>query len=74
MATRKKKPAAKSDEKWIQKMDLKKGALRKTLGAKQGEPITEAMLARKEKQKGIHGKTKKRIALARTFMKMNKSK
>ncbi len=74
MATRKKKPEVKSDEEWIQKMKLKKGALRRTLGAKKGEPITEAMLAKKEKQKGIHGKTKKRIALARTFMKMNKSK
>ena len=66
--------ASKKDSNWIQNMDLKKGALRKTLGAKKGEPITEAMLARKEKQKGIHAKTKKRINTARTLMKMNKSK
>lgn len=56
-------------EKWIQKMHMKKGALRKTLGAKKGKPIPKAKLEKAAKGKG---KTAKRARLAETLTKMRK--
>ena len=76
MATRKrpaKKRAVKSSrkpkEKWIGKMDLKKGALRKELGVKKGEKIPAKKLNAAAKKKGKIGK---RARLAKTFKKMKK--
>lgn len=63
---------AEKKKKFIQGMDLKKGALRKTLGAKPGKPIPAAKL-----EKATHSKnptTKKRAILAETLRKMNKGK
>jgi hypothetical protein len=56
-------------KKWIPK-DLKKGALRKTLGVKEGKKIPAAKL-----EKATHSKnplTRKRAVLAETFRKMRK--
>jgi len=57
-----------SKEKWIQDMDLKKGALRKTLKVKKGEKIPEKKLEKAEKSK--NPLTRKRAILAETFRKM----
>ena len=57
-----------SKEKWIQDMDLKKGALRKTLKVKKGEKIPENKLEKAEKSK--NPLTRKRAILAETFRKM----
>ena len=57
-------------EKFIQKMKLKKGALRKELGAKPGKDISEKKL-----EKAAHSKNpklKKRALLAETLKKMRK--
>jgi hypothetical protein len=57
--------------KWIAKATAKnKGALRKTLGAKKGEPIPEAKLEKAENSK--NPKTRKRAMLAETLKKMKK--
>ena len=55
-------------EMWIQDMNLKKGALRKTLKIKKGEKIPEAKLKKAEKSK--NPLTRKRAVLAETFRKM----
>ena len=54
---------------WIQKMDLKKGALRKELGTKPGKDISKKKLAKAAKAPGILGK---RARLAEAFSKMKK--
>ncbi len=58
------------DGKWIQGAIKKPGALRKTLGAKKGEPIPAAKL-----EKATHSPNKKtaaRARLAETLKKMKK--
>lgn len=59
-----------ADKNWIQGMDLKKGALRKTIGVKKGEKIPTAKLKKAEKSK--NPLTRKRANLAATFKKMSK--
>ncbi len=58
-------------KKWIQKIHMKKGALRKELGAKKGKPIPAKKLAAAAK-KG--GKVGKRARLAETLKKMHRGK
>lgn len=58
-------------EKWIQEMHMKKGALRKELGAKKGNPIPEKKLE-SAAEKG--GKLGKRARLAETLKKMHRGK
>lgn len=66
-----KKPAKKkADKKWIQKIDMKKGALRKELGAKKGKPIPKAKLEKAAKSK--NPTLKKRAVLALNLRKMKK--
>jgi hypothetical protein len=57
-------------EKWIQGAIKKKGALRKSLGVKEGEKIPEAKL--KKAEHSTNPKTKKRAILAETLRKMHK--
>lgn len=57
-------------KKWMQKLDLKKGALRKTLGVKKGEKIPAKKLEKATKSK--NPLTKKRAILAETFRKARK--
>lgn len=57
-------------EKWIQKMHMKKGALRKELHVPEGEDIPAAKL-----KKAAHSKNptlKKRAVLAETLKKLRK--
>jgi hypothetical protein len=57
-------------EKWMQKLKLKKGALREDLNIKEGEKIPAKKL-----EKATHSKNptrKKRAVLAETFRKANK--
>jgi hypothetical protein len=61
---------AKEKKKWIQGMDLKKGALRKELGVKGDKKIPAKKL-----EKATHSKDpllKKRAILAENFRKMRK--
>lgn len=58
-------------KKWIQEAIKHPGALRKTLGAKKGEPIPQGKLEAAA-EKG--GKTGKRARLAMTLRKMHKGK
>ncbi|MGI9143516.1 MAG: hypothetical protein ACR2IJ_10045 [Fluviibacter sp.] len=61
-----------SDKNWIKGAIKKPGALRKTLGAKKGEPIPAAKL-----EKAAHSKnptTAKRANLALTLRSMKKGK
>jgi hypothetical protein len=60
---------AKSGGKWIQKAIKKPGALRKSLGAKKGEPIPAGKLAAAAKKPGKMGQ---RARLAQTLKKMKK--
>lgn len=55
-------------EKFIQKMHLKKGALRKSLHVKEGENIPEKKLEKAEHSK--NPTTRKRAVLAETFKHM----
>jgi hypothetical protein len=55
-------------DKWIQKMHMKKGALRKSLDAKEGETIPADKL---EKAASKDGKLGKRARLAMTLKKLN---
>jgi len=57
-------------KKWIQGADIKKGALRKKLGIKEGHKIPEAKLEKAEHSK--NPKTRKQAVLAETFKKMRK--
>lgn len=59
-------------EKWIQDIGMKKGALRKSLGVKEGEKIPEGKLKKAEHSK--NPTTKKRAVLAETLGKMSKKK
>lgn len=56
-------------EKWIQKMHMKKGALRETLHVKKGEKIPESKLKKAEHSK--NPKTAKRARLAETLKRMH---
>lgn len=60
----------KPKKKWIQKIDMKEGALRKQLGAKPGKKIPAKKLAKAAKSK--NPLLKKRAVLAENFRKMNK--
>ena len=62
---------AKKGKKWIQKAIKKPGALRKQLGAKEGEPIPESKLKAAAKKGGTVGK---RARLAQTLKKLSKKK
>lgn len=56
-------------EKWIQKMHMKKGALHKELGIKEGKKIPDKKLASAAKKPGVEGK---RARLAETLKKLHK--
>lgn len=56
-------------KKWIQKMHMKKGALRKELGVKKGQKIPASKLNAAAKKGGVEGK---RAQLAKTFSKMRR--
>ena len=60
----------KDNKKWIQSADIKKGALRKKLGVKDGQDIPAAKLKKAEHSK--NPKTRKQAVLAETFKKMRK--
>lgn len=55
-------------KKWMNRLDLKKGALRKSLHVKSGQPIPEGKLRSAEHSK--NPKTRKRAVLAETFRKV----
>lgn len=57
-------------EKWIQKMHMEKGSLRRSLKVKKGEKIPTAKLKKAEHSK--NPKTAKRARLAETLKKMHK--
>lgn len=57
-------------KKFIQKAIKKPGALRKSLGVKKGEKISEEKLEKAEHSK--NSKTRKRAILAETLKKMKK--
>lgn len=57
-------------EKWIQKMHMKKGALREELGVPEGKKIQASKLKKAEHSK--NPKLKKRAVLAETLKKMHK--
>jgi len=61
-------------KKFIQAMDLKKGALRKTLKTPKGKDIPAAKLAKAAEGKGVSKKTQKRAVLAETFRKMSRKR
>lgn len=61
------KKGGKVGEKWIQKAIKKPGALRKSLGAKEGQPIPAKKLAAAAKKPGKIGQ---RARLAQTLKKM----
>lgn len=54
---------------WIQDAIKKPGALRKTLGAKEGKPIPAKKLAAAAEKPGVTGQ---RARLAKTLKKLNK--
>jgi hypothetical protein len=56
-------------EKWIQAAIKKPGALRKTLGAKAGQPIPAKKLAAAARKGGVTGR---RARLAQTLRKLGK--
>lgn len=53
-------------QKWMQSLNLKKGALRSSLGAKKGKNIPKSKLKAAAKKKGLLGK---RARLALVFSK-----
>lgn len=59
-------------KKWIQEAIKKPGALRKTLGVKKGQKITQAQLSKALKSK--NPTTRKRAVLARTLIRLSKAK
>ena len=61
----------KKDGKWIQKANIKKGALRKQLGVKKGKKITMAQL--NKASKSSNPTTRRRANLAKTFRRMRRS-
>mgnify|MGYP004451144395 CR=1 FL=1 len=60
----------KKDGKWIQKANIKKGALRKQLGVKKGKKITMAQL--NKASKSSNPTTRRRANLAKTFRRMRR--
>lgn len=56
-----------NSKKWMQNLDLKKGALRKTLGVKKGQKIPMEELNEAAKGEGVSKKTAKRARLAKVF-------
>ncbi len=60
--------------KWIQKANLKKGALRKTLGTKKGKKIPVKTLKKAAAGKGVSKLTEKRAKTAMTLKKIRKKK
>jgi len=58
-----------SEKKWIKEAIAHPGALRKTLGAKEGKPIPAKKLAAAAKKPGVTGK---RARLAETLKGLNK--
>lgn len=58
----------KEPKKWIQAADIKKGALRKKLGVKEGHDISASKLKKAEHSK--NPTTRKQAVLAETFKKM----
>lgn len=60
----------KDGKKWIQGADIKKGALRKKLGVKDGHDIPASTLKKAENSK--NPTTRKQAVLAETFKKMRK--
>jgi hypothetical protein len=56
-------------EKWIQKAISKPGALRKSLGVKEGQKIPASKLAAAANKGGVTGR---RARLAQTLKKLNK--
>ena len=60
----------KKDGKWIQKANIKKGALRKKLGVKKGKKITMAQL--NKASKSSNPTTRRRANLAKTFRRMKR--
>lgn len=73
MAMKKKASKKKaSGKKWISGAIKKPGALRKSLGVKKGEKITEKMLDKAEKSKSPL--TRKRASLAETLIKIARKK
>lgn len=59
-------------EKWMSKVDCKKGALRKEMGVKKGKKIPAKALDKETHSK--NPKMKKRAVLAETFKKADKKK
>lgn len=57
----------KKPKKWMQNLDLKKGALRKTLGVKKGHKIPMKELDEAASGEGVSEKTAKRARLAKVF-------
>lgn len=73
MAMKKKASKKKASSKnWIAGAIKKPGALRKSLGVKKGEKITEKMLDKAEKSKSPL--TRKRASLAETLIKIARKK
>ena len=66
-----KKKKKKKDGKWIQKANIKKGALRKQLGVKKGKKISMAQL--NKASKSSNPTTRRRANLAKTFRRMRRS-
>lgn len=62
----------KSDKNWIQKANIKKGALSKKLGVPEKDDIPMSKL--KKAEKSSNPKTRKQAALAITFKKMAKKR
>ena len=65
------KKKKKKDGKWIQKANIKKGALRKQLGVKKGKKISMAQL--NKASKSSNPTTRRRANLAKTFRRMRRS-
>lgn len=59
-------------EKWIQKANIKKNALRNKLGVKEGHNIPESKLEKAEHSK--NPKTRKQAALAETLKKIGRKR
>ncbi len=59
---------------WIKDAIKKKGALRKTLGAKPGKDIPASKLRKAAAGKGVSSKTEKRAELALTLKGFKKKK
>ncbi len=64
------KKKKKKDKKWIQKANIKKGALRKQLGVKKGKKISMAQL--NKASKSSNPTTRRRANLAKTFRRMRR--